>query len=515
MQSFRQYRRIRAAVEHDLAQSKRPSAAAIDSASFGANSPTPTSSSHDSETSASVPPQLPGVTSTRPAEDDGAVTNIVGWKDDDPLNPQNWSLAKKWAVTLAVCLLTLAITLVSSIDAPVAPEFNAHYGVGAVAGSLTTGLYLVGSGVGALFAGTVSETFGRNVVYMSTFAFFLIFVMAKALAPDYGGAVAFRFLTGFFGSTPMTAAGGSMADVWGPLQMVYAVPFATMTSYAGPLLGPVVGAYLPRLGFRWADWVALIFGGAVLVYVVLWQPETYRPVLLEWRAGHIRELTGDDRHRIGNHATAHTLGRRLLVNIYRPFLMVRTEPIILIFTFYLTVIYFVLFTILNGYPFIFQQTYGISRPLTFILWTALLKAAEAGTLMPEICLWYGMLGGSISLPVSLWWMAWTCYPSVNIWVPIVGSVFFGYGLVTIFTTTFIYTVFVYQMHAAFALAVMTSVRYIIAGAVIPASVPMYERLGPHKALTIPAVLATLMAPVPFLLYKYGAKIRGMSKMAPQ
>ena len=109
--------------------------------------------------------------------------------------------------------------------------------------------------------------------------------------------------------------------------------------------------------------------------------------------------------------------------------MVYTEPIILIFIFYLTVIYFVLFTFLNGYPFIFQQTYGISQSLTFILWKALLvgdslalplipliyswskKAAAAGTLKPEICLWYGMLGGSISLPVSLWWMAWTCYVS--------------------------------------------------------------------------------------------------------
>jgi len=103
---------------------------------------------------------------------------------------------------------------------------------------------------------------------------------------------------------------------------------------------------------------------------------------------------------------------------------------------------------------------------------------------------------------------------VNIWVPIVGSVFFGYGLVTIFTMTFLYTVFVYQMHTASALAFMTSVRYIIAGALIPASVPMYEELGPHKALTIPAALATIMAPVPFVLYKYGHKIRGMSKIAP-
>jgi hypothetical protein len=98
-------------------------------------------------------------------------------------------------------------------------------------------------------------------------------------------------------------------------------------------------------------------------------------------------------------------------------------------------------------------------------------------------------------------------------VPIVGSVFFGYGLVTIFTTTFLYTCFVYGVHSASALAFMTCIRYVIVGALLPASVPMYENLGPHKALTIPASLATLMAPVPFLLYKYGARIRGMSKTA--
>ncbi|KAK8005907.1 Major facilitator superfamily domain- general substrate transporter [Apiospora marii] len=196
---------------------------------------------------------------------------------------------------------------------------------------------------------------------------------------------------------------------------------------------------------------------------------------------YIRSRTGDGRYRAGEHATAHTLGRRLLVNIYRPFLM----------------------------------------SLIFILWTALLvgdllalpliplvyswpkKVAAAGMMTLEICLWYRMLGGSIALP-----------PSINILVPIVGSVFFGYGLVTIFTTTFLYTVFVYQRHTASALAFMTCVRYVVACALVPASVPMYERLGPHKALTIPAVLATIMAPVPFVSYSYDAKIRGMSKVAP-
>lgn len=424
MQSFLQYRRMRAAAKDDLAQTQLKPSVTGSLTSTLTPQTKETSDGSDAEKTMNQPA---GVTVSGPAEEDGSVTYLVGWKDDDPLNPHNWSRFEKWACTFAVCLLTFSITVPSSIDAPVSPDFNEHYGVGPMAGSMTTGMYLIGTGFGALFAGTVSETFGRNVVYMTTFVVFMLFIMAKALAPNYGSAIVFRFLTGFFGSTPMTAAGGTIADMWTPLDMIFCVPVGAMTSYAGPIVGPIIGAYLPQIGFRWADWIALIISGAILVYVFLFQPETYRPVLLGWRAKHLRDMTGDNRYQVDEDISTHTLGSRLLVNIYRPFLMVYTEPIILVFAFYLTIIYIVLFTFLNGYPYIFQQTYGISGSLTFILWTALLigdlaalplipliygwakKAAAAGTLTPELCLWFGMLGGSICLPISLWWMAWTCY----------------------------------------------------------------------------------------------------------
>lgn len=432
MQSILQYRRMRAAVEQDLAVGRKIPGRT--------NSPTNTTISQsdheahgaqgggDVEKEKERPsPEVPGVIISRPTEHDGSATFLVSFKENDPLNPQNWSLWQKWACTGAICLLCIAITIPSSIDAPVSEEFNEYYGVNAMAGSMTTGMFLLGTAFGGLVAGTISETFGRNIMYMTTFVVFMLFIMAKALAPDFGSALFFRFMTGFFGSTPMTAAGGSIADIWSPLEMVFSMPFLGMTSYAGPILGPIIGAYLPQIGFRWADWISLIIAGVVLVWMLLFQPETYKPVLLEWRAEHLRQLTGDTRYQVSGHATADTLGRRLLTNIYRPFTMTITEPIILIFSLYLTIIYFVLFTFLNGYPYIFQQTYGISLSETYLLWVALLvgdfiglplipliykwakKAAAEGTLTPEICLWYGMLGGSVMLPVSLWWLAWTCY----------------------------------------------------------------------------------------------------------
>lgn len=435
MQSLLQYRRIRASVQDDLAHAY--SKTTKSEPSTEASTPKPESYSDGSTFSRAfdnvekeeIWTKVPGIAVSRPAEHDGSVTFLVNWPDEDPQNPRNWSLAKKWFCNFSLFLLALAINIPASIDAPVADEFNEHYGIGPMAGTMITGMYLIGLGVGALFAGTVSETFGRNIVYVVTFVIFMLFILAKAVAPNFGSALVFRFLVGFFGSTPMTASGGSLADIWSPLEMVFAVPVTMMTAYAGPITGPIIGAYLPEIGFRWADWISLIFAGAVLTYLFLCQPETYHPLLLEWRAKHLRELTGDNRYQIGEHTTTKSLGRRLLVNIYRPFLMTYTEPIILVFTFYLTIIYFVLFTFLNGYPAIFQETYGISKSLTYILWVALLvgdglglplipiiyswakKAAATGELTPEVCLWYGMLGGSIALPISLWWMAWTCYVS--------------------------------------------------------------------------------------------------------
>lgn len=293
------------------------------------------------------------------------------------------------------------------------------------------GIFLIGIGVGSLFSGPFSETFGRNAVYFSTMIVVLLFIMAKALAPNYGAALTFRFLCALFAASPMTVAGGTIGDIWTPMELPFGLPLVTFAAYAGPILGPVVSAYTPEIGFAWADWLSMIIVGAALAFVLLAQPETYSPVLLEWRAKHLRELTGDSRYQ-AKHASTNSLGTRLLTNVYRSFTMTWTEPIILVFSFYLVLLYFVLFTFLNGYSYIFTRTYGITTSMTFIIWTAMMpgvfvamalipyiyhltkkaaaKAAAAGQpLQPEVSLYWAMAGASILMPISLFWMAWTCY----------------------------------------------------------------------------------------------------------
>ncbi|KAI1778044.1 MFS general substrate transporter [Hypoxylon cercidicola] len=523
MQSLLQYRRLRESVKEDLLRYQ------VDQQFHSRSTSTldETDSDGDMEKHRDSLPLIAGVRISGPTEHDGTITYLVGWKDEDALEPHNWSMAKRWWCTFAVCLITMAITIPASIDGPVADQFNEYYHVGPIAGSLTTG-------VGSLFAGPFSETLGRNAIYLGTTVVFILFILAKALAPNYGAAIVFRFLAAFFGAAPLTCLGGTIGDIWNPLELTYSLPFTTIFSYMAPFLGPVIGAYLPGVGFIWADWISMIIAAAVLIILALFQPETYGPLLLEWKAHHLRDLTGDKRYQVEAQASATSLGRRLLVNVYRPFEMTFTEPIILIFSFYLIILYIVLFTFLEGYPYIFTQTYGISKSLTFILWAGMLAGdsvallliplvygwtkkaaaraeAKGEPLQPEVCMYWAMMGGSILLPISLFWMGWTCYPYISIWSPIVGSFTFGYGVVTVFTTTYLYICFTYTIYAASALTFMTFSRYVISGALLPAAIPMYETLGPHFALTLLGSIMAVMAPVPFLLYRYGHKVRARSK----
>ena len=74
----------------------------------------------------------------------------------------------------------------SSVDSAALMQASADFGVSEVTESLATGIFLIGFGVGALFAGPVSETIGRNPVYIATLSLYMIFIMASALAPNIG-----------------------------------------------------------------------------------------------------------------------------------------------------------------------------------------------------------------------------------------------------------------------------------------------------------------------------------------
>ena len=127
----------------------------------------------------------------------------------------------------------------SSIDSGALVQAAEVFGVSDVTESLATGLFLIAFGLGALIAGPFSEEFGRNPVYIINMVLFMIFVMASGLAPNIGAQLAFRFLAGIFASTPLTCAGGSVSDLFSPIERVYVFPIFANCAFLGPIFGKI------------------------------------------------------------------------------------------------------------------------------------------------------------------------------------------------------------------------------------------------------------------------------------
>ena len=294
-------------------------------------------------------------------------------------------------------------------------------------------LFLVGFGLGSLISGPFSETFGRSVVYIVTLIIFLLLIMAAALAPNLVSHLVFRFTAGVFAATPLTCAGGTVSDIWDPLQKTYGFPIYAIPAFTGPMIGQVLGSYIPStLGWRWLEWIMLITGGIVLVTVVLLQKETYQDLLLQWKAISLRKRTGNQYYKAPMELRSLGLRQRLVQAVYRPFIWGLTEPIVTFMSLYLTAVYIILFLFLEGYRFIFEDIYHFSEGQTNIVWIAMVVGTvstgiqvpvvwmltkreykQAGHIRPETRLWFAMLGGAISVPVSLFWLAWTSSVSVQ------------------------------------------------------------------------------------------------------
>jgi hypothetical protein len=72
-------------------------------------------------------------------------------------------------------------------------------------------------------------------------------------------------------------------------------------------------------------------------------PETYGPILLKWKAKQLRHLTGDSRYRAALEFKKVSFIRRLGHALYRPFLLLVTEPIIMVFSVYLSAIFIIVY----------------------------------------------------------------------------------------------------------------------------------------------------------------------------
>lgn len=278
--------------------------------------------------------------------------------------------------------------------------------------------------------------------------------------------------------------------------------------------------------------MTLIISGAAFLVAFFFLPETYLPLLLDWRARHLRRATGDDRY-VSDHAEAASFSERMKKVLPLPAKFFAKEPVISILGGYLVLLYVLLFTFLSGFDYIFKHTYGLSVGQTGSCFAAIAAGATAFTLLapgmyawarrktehvrgapikPEFRLWPAIVAAPL-LPISLFWLGWGNRSSVSIWSSLGACFVFGVALIAIYVSSYEYIIDSYGDHAAIALASITMVRYLIAGGMVMAARPLYSGIGVQWTMTFLGSIAVVLAPAPLVFWWVGSKLRTKSPYA--
>lgn len=138
--------------------------------------------------------------------------------DDDSIDPRNWSLLKRARTIGILCMLVFTQAWAGACDSLNNSKASKQYHVSPVAEDLSTAMYLFGIGSGCLFVGPLSQTLGRNPVYLGFTLAYLFFILGTALSKDYASQVVCRYLAGLASSAALGINGASVGDLFRPVE---------------------------------------------------------------------------------------------------------------------------------------------------------------------------------------------------------------------------------------------------------------------------------------------------------
>ncbi|KAF7561971.1 hypothetical protein G7046_g2169 [Stylonectria norvegica] len=459
----------------------------------------------------------------------------VIFEEGDPENPKNWSLWYRSWIIFCVSYSTWVVVLYSTSYTSSIPGLIAEYKYSEVITTLGLTAYLLGLAVGSLIVAPTSELYGRRTVFIVCLSAWALLILPCALATSLVEIIVVRFVGAVFGAAMVSNSPGTIVDITQPEYLALAMSMWSIAPLNGPSLGPIIGGFVYQyLGWRWCNWIVLILGGAA-VGLMLTVQETYAPTILKRKAARMRKEMDDPRWWCRYDQKLSTF-KLIKLNLSRPFVLFATEPILWFLNVWISLIYGILYLCFVAYPIVFSQHRGwnpgmsglafvgigvgtmiaiFCEPLLRKLINSQPRDPVTGRVQPEATALV-MAIGSVLAPLGQLVFSWTCLPESIHWaIPIAFGIPFGAGNTLSFIYGSNYIAGAYSIYAASALAGNAVIRSAV-GATLPLAGPkMYAAMTPQWAGTLLGLLELAMIPIPFVFWRYGARIRAKSPMIRQ
>lgn len=431
--------------------------------------------------------------------------------------------------------MRICSTCTSSIYTAAYGQLMDEFHVGELVITLGLSIYVFGLAAGPLFLAPLSEFWGRRPIYIWSFVSFVIFLVPCAVAPHLAVLFVFRFLTGAAGSVFLSVSGGTVGDMFEKHELGAPMMVFTAAPFLGPTLGPLLGGFINQnTNWKWTFYVMIIWSFVTLVLIIVFVKETYHPVMLRIKARHLRKETGKDYYAQIDKLDR-SIARTVAISCLRPFQLLFQETMVACLSTFTALILGILYLFFQAFPRVFRGIYGFSLQSLGLSFLGIFVGMIIGVLTdpywkrqylrlsgnriakglapkPEYRLPSAIAGG-VLVPVGLFWFAFTQRESVHWIVPIIGSGVFATGTILVYSGVFTFLVEAYPLYAASALGANAFLRSMFAAGFPLASKAMYDNMGNMWASALLAFLSLVMAPFPYLFFRYGEVLRARSRWA--
>ncbi|KAI3341114.1 major facilitator superfamily domain-containing protein [Ustulina deusta] len=196
--------------------------------------------------------------------------------DDSHNDPLNWPAWRRDVALLSLglfCMVGGGITpIIAAGFTDVAHDFNVD--VSQV--SLTTGLYMLGLGIGCVIFSPTAILYGKRPVYLFGAVLFIISAVWCALSPSFTSLILARIFQGIAVSPVECLPSATIAEIFFLHERAFRIGIYTLLLLGGKNLVPLVSAVIINgLDWRWVFWIVAIVVGFCGILLFLFVPETF------------------------------------------------------------------------------------------------------------------------------------------------------------------------------------------------------------------------------------------------
>ncbi|KAI2467628.1 MFS general substrate transporter [Annulohypoxylon bovei var. microspora] len=355
-------------------------------------------------------------------------------------DPLTWPGARKGVMVAISCTATCFTAYAAGAYSEVADLIAADLGTtreGALVGVTT---FCIGFAVAPMVLAPFSEINGRYPIFAIAGVLFVVFQAACGVVTNLAGMLVARFLKGVGGSVFSTMVGGVIADMYGKEGRNTPMALFSGSVLVGTGLGPLVAAVMVQKWggegdkWKWVFWHQVIVDFVLMVAVVAFFKESRGSVLLSRKAKalnmwytnleekgafgvRVSELNHDpgvvprptaasdvekrssapeleDQSRLRGGARLQrirwivkedeqrtSITTMVTVSLFRPFLLLFTEPIVFFFSLWVSFAWAILYLTFGSIPLVFQRQYGFDVEQSGYVFTAMIVGSIFSTVI--------------------------------------------------------------------------------------------------------------------------------------